>query len=115
MNKIDQINEAAQSLAGQNIKSTKDKHTDAFENALNKALDKTEGSAMEHMSANALKEIISKNLNVITSSDIVSGQTDKLLGMLDLYSSKLVDPNISLKSIAPVVEEIKDNAESLRS
>ena len=47
------------------------------------------------------------------ASDIVSGQTDKLLGMLDSYSSQLVDPDISLKSIAPIVEEINHNAGNL--
>ena len=33
--------------------------------------------------------------------------------MLDAYSSKLIDPNIPLKNIAPVVEEINNNADSL--
>lgn len=118
MNKINQINEAAQPPAGSSIKRVRDNKTDAFENALSKALyktkrDKIEGSQMEHTSASALNEIISQDLNVIKSSDIVSGQTDKLLGMLDTYSSKLVDPNISLKSIAPVVEEINNNAGNL--
>jgi len=68
---------------------------------------------MEHMSTNGLEEITSKNIDIVNLSDIISGQTDKLLGMLDLYSSKLVDPDISLKSIAPVLEEINNNAGSL--
>ena len=123
MNKIDQINEAAQSLPGLSTNGTKNKKTDAFENALSKALypaktDKieslrSESSKIEQTSTGALNEIISKNLNIINSSDIVSGQTDKLLGLLDAYSSQLVDPNISLKNIAPVVEEINNNAGSL--
>ena len=123
MNKIDKINETAQSIAGSSINGTKNKKTDDFENALSKALyttktDKSEslkpeGLRMEQTSTGALNEIISKNLNIINSSDIVSGQTDKLLGMLDTYSSKLVDPNISLKSIAPVLEEINNNAGTL--
>ncbi len=123
MNKIDHINEAAQSLAGSSTNGTKNKKTDAFENALSKALyntkaDKIESlrpdsSKIEQTSTGVLNEIISNNLNIINSSDIVSGQTDKLLGLLDAYSSKLVDPNISLKNIAPVVEEINNNAGSL--
>ncbi len=113
MNKIDQITEVAQSLSGSNIKSTKGKYTQAFENALSKAMykPKTESSNME--SANALHEISSKDLNLINLSDIVSGKTDQLLEMLDAYSNKLVDPKVSLKSIAPVLDEINSNADSL--
>ncbi|MCP4669931.1 MAG: hypothetical protein GY857_01375 [Desulfobacula sp.] len=113
MNKIDQINEAAASLAGSNIKNTKEKQTKAFENALDKALHKTNTESWNMQSANALHEIVSKDLNIIKSSDIVSGQTDQLLAMLDAYSNKLVDPNVSLKSIAPVLEEINNNADNL--
>lgn len=123
MNKIDQISEAAQSIAASSTNGTKNIKTDAFENALSQALYKTktdkieslspESSKIEQPSTGALKEIVSTDLNIINSSDIVLGQTDKLLGMLDAYSSKLVDPNISLKNIAPVVEEINKNAGSL--
>jgi len=68
---------------------------------------------MDAMPTNALREIASIDLNIMNSSDIVSGRTDKLLSMLDSYSLKLQDPNISLKSIAPALEEIKDTAGSL--
>jgi hypothetical protein len=110
---IDPINELDPSFAASNTKVSKSKKTDAFENALSKALDKTEGPEMEHTPTNALREIASVDLNIINSSDIVSGKTDKLLELLDSYSSKLEDPNVSLKSIAPVLEDIKDNAGSL--
>jgi len=124
MNKIDPINETSQSQTVSNIKSSKDKKADAFENALSKALDpgsatpvkatdKIKGSKMENTAVGGLQEIISKDFNIINSSDIVSGQTDKLLGMLDSYSSQLVDPDISLKSIAPIVEDINNNAGNL--
>ncbi|MCP3932169.1 MAG: hypothetical protein GY705_24115, partial [Bacteroidetes bacterium] len=68
---------------------------------------------MEHSPTNALREIASKDLNIDSFSDIITGKTDKLLEMLDLYSSKLEDPNISLKSLAPILEEIKKNAGNL--
>ena len=113
MNKIDQIHETAQSLINSNIKGTKEKHTKAFENELSKALDKTKTEGPNMEPATALHEIISKDLNIINSSDIVSGQTNQLLDMLDAYTNKLIDPKVSLKSIAPVLEEISNNAESL--
>jgi hypothetical protein len=113
MTDINQIDTFAQSLAASNTKASKSKGTDAFETALSKALDKTEAPEMEVMPTNALGEIASVNLNIIHSSDIVSGKTDKLLKMLDSYTSKLEDPNISLKSIAPVLEKINDTAGNL--
>ncbi len=129
MNKIDSTNETNQSLTVSNIKSSKDKKADAFENVLNKALDpgsatpvkatdKIKGSKMENTATGRLQEIISKDFNIVNlsdvnSSNIISEQTDKLLGMLDSYSSQLIDPDISLKRIAPVVEEINNNAGNL--
>ena len=113
MTDINQINKSAQSLAASNNKISKSKGTDAFETALSKALDKTEAPEMEVMPTNALREIASIDLNIINSSDIVSGKTDKLLEMLDSYSLKLEDPNVSLKSIAKVLEDINEDAGSL--
>ena len=113
MTNINPTNKTDQSFATLNPKISKSKATDAFENALTKALDKTEALEMEHTSTNALSEIASKELNIINSSAIVSGRTDKLLEMLDSYSSKLEDPSISLKSIAPILEEIKHTAGTL--
>ena len=113
MTDINQISESTKSIAASNAKAPKSKGQDAFENEFSKALDKTEAPQMEVMPTNALREIASIDLNIIKSTDIVSGGTDKLLAMLDSYSLKLEDPNISLKSIAPVLEEIKDTAGSL--
>lgn len=113
MTNVNSIHESAQSLAALNPKTLKSQKTDAFETAFGKALDRTKTPEMEHMSTNALREIASKDLNIMTSSDIVSGRTDKLLEMLDSYSSKLDDRNVSLKNIAPVLEKIKDHAGNL--
>lgn len=113
MTKINPIDETAQSFAASNTKVSKAQKTDVFENVLSKALDRTEAPEMEQAPANTLREIVFKDLNIVSSTDIVSGNTDKLLQMLDLYSSKLEDPGVSLKSIAPVLEKIRDNAGSL--
>lgn len=110
MTNINQINESDRFFASSNTRVTKSKQTDAFENVLGKALDNREAPEMETPPPQALREIASNRLDIIQSSDIVSGRTDTLLKMLDLYSSKLDDPNISLKSIAPVLEGIRENA-----
>ncbi|WP_041279312.1 hypothetical protein [Desulfobacula toluolica] len=113
MTNVNSIHESAQSLAALNPRISKSQKTGAFETAFDKALDRTKKPEMELESTNALKEIASKGLNIMTSSDIVSGKTDKLLEMLDSYSSKLDDQNVSLKNIAPVLEKIKDQAGNL--
>lgn len=111
MTHINQVNEFDPSFPGLKPKVSNSKKTEVFENELNRALDKKEAPEMEP--ANALREIASKDLNIIDLSDIVSGKTDKLLDMLESYSSKLEDPNVSLRMIAPVLEQIKDSADSL--
>ncbi len=113
MTDINQAIGPYQSFEVNNAKISKSNKADAFENALSSALDKTEAPEMDAAPTNELREIVPKNLNILNPSDIVSGGTDKLLAMLDAYSSKLENPNVSLKSIAPVLEEINNNAGSL--
>ncbi len=113
MTDINQINESTQSFSASNTQISKGDKKDTFENALSKAFDKTEASGVKTTSANALKEIASKDLNINHLSDIVTGKTGRLLDMLDVYSSKLQDPDVSLKTIAPVLEEIKQSAGNL--
>ena len=113
MSDINQINEATQSFSASNQKVSKASQKDAFENVLNKAFDKTGAAEMADTSTHALKEIASKDLTFNSPVDIVTGKTDKLIQMLDMYSRKLEDPNVSLKSIAPVLEEIKSDAGQL--
>jgi len=122
---INQINELAQSLGGDTASTSKTKITGGFENALTQALgqaaqtgqttqtDETESSGMETTKAAALGEISSIGLRIQDQSSIVSGKTDMLLGLLETYSNKLENPGISLKSIAPILEQINQKADSL--
>jgi hypothetical protein len=115
MTHINNINESGQSFGTAQIKTRKSQNTQAFENALSKALDAKEAPEMEPSTAAAggLKEITSMGPAIISRSDSVSGKTDKLLDMLDAYSLKLEDPAVSLKTIAPVLEQIKADAGTL--
>lgn len=113
MTNINPINETNPAFGASNARPLKTGETGSFGIALSNALDKTQEPEMEGTPANALMEISSKELNIINTSDIVSGKTDKLLDMLEAYSSKLNDPAVSLKSIVPALEEINDNADSL--
>ncbi|WP_022664534.1 hypothetical protein [Desulfospira joergensenii] len=110
---INQINESAQTLGGAEKKPSKDQNTDAFKDALSKAIDKTEASEMGTTSSPALEEIESAYVQIQGQSSIVTGETDKLLGLLDTLAAQLEDPGISLKSMAPVVEELNENASAL--
>ena len=122
---INPINELAQSLGRSTTGTSKNEKTGGFKNALTQALgqegktsktsqtDKTESSGMEATKAAVLGEIPSIGLRIQDQSSIVSGKTDMLLGLLDTYSNKLENPDISLKSIAPILEQINQNADSL--
>ncbi|WP_300462277.1 hypothetical protein [Desulfobacula sp.] len=113
MTHINPTNESAPSFGTPTPKGSHHQKTDVFETALGKALDRTEAPEMESTSPHALGEITAKGLNILTSSDVVSGKTGKLLELLDSYASQLENPTISLKRIAPVLEKIKDDAGTL--
>ena len=121
---IHQINELTQALGGASASESKTEKTGVFENALTQALDQAGQAGQEQTKepntsgmgitmATALGEIPSPGLQLQEQSSIVSGKTDMLLGLLDAYSSKLEDPAVSLKNIAPVLEKINQNADSL--
>ncbi|OQY52901.1 MAG: hypothetical protein B6230_01855 [Desulfobacteraceae bacterium 4572_89] len=118
---INQINELTQSLGNESIGAPKTREKGEFSNVLTKALDKkpnnktdkTEPPEMGNTKAPALGEITSTDLHIQDQSYVVSGKTDSLLELLDAYASKLEDPGVSLKSIAPVLEQISQNADNL--
>lgn len=113
MTKINQLNDTAQSISTPNSSATKPGQTDAFKNALAQAIDSKGADTKKTNSTSGLGEIAPVELNISDQSDIVSGKTGKLLDMLEKYVSKLEDPNIPLKSMAPVLEKIKQDAGSL--
>ncbi len=118
MANINQINELTQAMGGVTSGAAKTEKTDAFKNALTQAIgqeqtDETESPGMETTKVSPLGEIASTGLRLQDQSSIVSGKTDTLLGLLDAYSSNLENPDVSLKSIAPILEKINQNADSL--
>ena len=112
---IHQINELTQSFQGPQAKGAKPEGSDAFKNALSQALEETESPDMQTSAATAgLGEITSTQaIQIQQPADIVSGSTDKLLGLLDTYASQLENPGVPLKQIAPVLEQINENAGNL--
>ena len=110
---INQINELTQSMGGQaQAKPKAGDGTRAFDSVLSNALEKTDPAEGETKSA-ALGEIAAPGFELEDPSSLVTGKTDKLLGLLDSYASQLENPGVSLKSIAPMLEEINANAGSL--
>lgn len=119
---INQINELTKSMGVPAEGKPKTEKSGGFENVLTQALgqaekagqtDETEPPGMETTAASALEEIPSTGLYLQDQSAIVSEKTDALLGLLDAYSNQLEDPDISLKSIAPILEQINQKADSL--
>jgi hypothetical protein len=110
---INQINELSQSMGGQTqTKPKAGEGSDAFDSVLSNALGETESAEGETKST-ALGEITAPGFELEDPSSVVTGITDKLLGLLDDYASQLENPGVSLKSIAPMLEEINANADSL--
>ncbi len=116
---INHINELTQSMGVPAVGTPKTEKAGGFETVLTQALgqagqtDETEPPGMETTAATALGEIPSTGLYLKDQSDIVSGKTDALLGLLDAYSNKLENPDVTLKSIAPILEQINQKADSL--
>lgn len=117
MDKLSQIIESAKTLAASNIKAGNSSSSDAFENALSKAIDSeksaAKGPGMENTAVNTLSEIPSADFNLESSADIVFSKTDRMLEMLSSYTSQLADPDVPLKNMAPVLEQINQTAGTL--
>ena len=113
---INHVNELTQPMGGAAVDPPKAGKAGAFKTVLTQALgqaEETESPGTEASATAGLGEIPSTGLNLIDQPAIVSGKTDALLGLLDAYSNKLEDPGVSLKNIAPILEQINQNADSL--
>ncbi|WDP89601.1 MAG: hypothetical protein HUN04_07655 [Desulfobacter sp.] len=110
---IHNINEIAQALGGQSQTRQKSgEAADAFDAVLNSALNKTD-SAENATAADGLEEIAAPGFNLEPVSSIVTGKTDKLIGMLESYAGQLENPGVSLRQMEPVLEEINAKADAL--
>jgi hypothetical protein len=110
---INNINELTRIMGGQaQTKPKAGEGTGGFDALLNNALDQTE-SAEGETQVSGLGEITAPGFDLEDPSSIVTGKTDELLGLLDSYINQLENPNVSLKNIAPMLEEINANAGSL--
>ena len=113
MANVNQINETVQPLTGPVKNTTKASRGEgAFDALLNTALeasDDSEGTSQ----VSGLQELAAPRFDLQTPSDIVTGKTDQLLERMDDYAAQLGDPDISLKSIAPVLEQMNTEARDL--
>lgn len=113
MTNINQINETAQALGVTNPKSGQASGNSGFSDALNDAVTKAQNEKTEANQINTLTEIPAGNPAFVQTSDIVTSKTDSLLNMLEEYSTQLGNPEVSLKSIAPALEQLNANADTL--
>lgn len=110
---INRINELAQTMGGHAQPNQRTgEGAGAFDALLNNALDQAE-SAEGETQVSGLGEITAPAFDLDNPASIVTGKTDQLLGLLDTYVSRLEDPGVSLKTIAPMLEQINANAGSL--
>jgi hypothetical protein len=114
MTNINNINDPTPGIGLPKTNKPDGNKSDLFESALSKALDKPETGSMKSSESGALKEIQSSGFPLIDSSEAVSRKTDKLLDMLESYTSKLENPSISLKNIDADLEKIRQIAATLQ-
>lgn len=110
---INQLNELTQSLNPSTKTDNGKGDADAFQNALNKAMD-TPGDTSESAAASGLGEISATRPILNDPSAAISGQTEKLLDLLDSYAGQLESSQVTLKQIAPMIQEINDAAGQLQ-
>jgi hypothetical protein len=84
-----------------------------FSSALSRALDEAQPSDTDVSQSTALAEIPAVAPCIQDPCSRVSGETDALLGSLEDYAAQLEDPGVSLKSIAPMIEQINEDAGNL--
>ena len=106
---INKINQPTNFLIDK-IQNPNCKNNDLFKHTLDKILDEQGASKMQTTAS--LKEISLARFTMKPVSSIEE-KTDKLIHMLDYYSTQLQSPEISLKKIEPVLEEIKNSAKTL--
>jgi hypothetical protein len=113
MANVNNINESAGSFPLPQVKNPQKNGTPSFENVLNSAIDQGQTSRTTAGRAHGLNEISSPAPDIELPANRITDKTDKLLALLESYSSKLENPRVSLKNIAPVMEDIKNNAGAL--
>ena len=105
--------------AGKSSQETPGTFQQILENASGKDTrsDGTGTSAMENTPASSLQEIISPRCEFACEPESVEtsiqDMTDQLLDMLDVYSNQLESSETTLKSLEPMLENIKTNAATL--
>ena len=114
MGNINQINNDAHQFIGKNKKTdTAKPDSNTFKQTFGQVLGNMESSKMETVQTEALKELSPQNFKLPDPSFSLSGKTEKLLELLELYAAKLEDNSISLKDIDSLLKEIQTDAQDL--
>ncbi len=110
---VNQINETQQTLTGGITKKARTgEGADTFNTLLNNALEKTDSSDGT-AEVSGLQELSAPRFDLQSSSQVVTGKTDALLAQLEAYADQLGNPEVSLKSIAPAIEQMNADADAL--
>lgn len=114
MGNINQVNNDANQFIIKNKKpSTTDSNDHTFKQTFGKVLENMESSKIENVQPTGLEELSPQSFPLSDSSAIITDKTEKLLELLELYSSKLEDNAISLKDVDSVLKEITNDVQSL--
>jgi hypothetical protein len=115
LGQIDQINEAIVTQTPKKTSGTPVQipFSASFQNALSQQIPNDTGS-MRRTSG-----LVEPQSPIINQPDVsptdVAGRTDRLLGLLESYVTGLENPGATLKELAPIVAQMKDEATQLMS
>ncbi len=114
MGNINQVNNDTNQFIIKNKKpSATDSNDHTFKQTFGKVLENMESSQTESAQTNRLEEIPSPNFTLSDPSASITDRTEKLLELLELYSSKLEDESIALKDVDSVLNEIINGVQDL--
>ena len=114
MTKLGQIDQINETIVMQTTKKTGTSSQTAFSASLQNALSRqaTNNTGVEQTST-----LVEPQSTIIsqpdTSSTDVVGRTDRLLGLLESYATGLENPEATLKELAPIVAQMKEEANQL--
>ncbi len=114
MGNINQVNNDTSQLINKNKKpDATDSSDHTFKQTFGKVLENMETSKTANVEPTGLEEIPPQHFTLSDPSANITDRTEKLLELLELYSSKLEDNSISLKDVDSVLKEIINDVQDL--
>lgn len=110
---MDKLNPIADSINVQNKRNIKRAGDDLFQNSLDQAIKRQEGTAPQNAAARLSEPMAMTFHKIEAPAQTVVDQTDHLLDLLDDYTEKLGKPGTTLRDMAPLMDKLEVDANNL--